>query len=156
MSGQELPGATPQHDFLKEPQAPWPVFVQIVRQAGHVPTGPRQARNDPIAHRIADFDHYDRNSARCLFCRERTGSFRRDDQLNRDINELFDEFGILRIVTFAPAVVNSDRLAVDVSVSGEAAVKFVVYRAPHAAEKPDVAQGWLRRRAGLGLRYRVG
>ena len=64
--------------------------------------------------------------------------------------QLFDEFGVLRMVTLAPAVVNPDRLAVDVSVSGEAAVKFVVYSPPHAAEKPDVVQSWLRRRGGLG------
>ena len=46
------------HDFLEQAQTARRVIVQIIRQTGHVPAGPRQARDDPAADRVADLDHY--------------------------------------------------------------------------------------------------
>jgi hypothetical protein len=47
---------------------------------------------------------------------------------------------------------DADRLPIDVAVCGKAAPKFVVDRAHHHADKPDVAQVRLRRGAWLNFR----
>ena len=77
-------------------------------QAREIAIGPRQARHETGAHRIADRDHDERHSARCLLHGKRRGRPGCDDHIHLGGDELGDQRREAFVLSVRPAVFDGD------------------------------------------------